>query len=101
MCCDGDRVTAARFGLVATVSTPCVMVIVAEADFVGSLIEVAVRVTVAGFGMFAGALKVTDDVVTVVRAPHVLPLHPAPESAQVVPAFLKSFCVLEVKACVP
>jgi len=49
-------VTAARFGLGTTVSTPCVTVIVAEAVFVVSPIAVAVRDTVAGLGRFIGAV---------------------------------------------
>ncbi len=47
---------AARLGLSTTVRTPCVTVIVAEADFVLSPTEVAVTVTVAGLGMLDGAV---------------------------------------------
>ena len=53
---DEDKVTAARLGLSTTVRTPCVTVMVAEADFVASPMEVAAKVTVAGLGMVAGAV---------------------------------------------
>src|SRR5437867_2531912 len=87
---DEDRVTAARLGLSTTVRTPGVTVIVAEADFAGSPMEVAVRVTVAGLGMFVGAVYVTDVVVNREREPQALPLHPGPESDQVTPLLWKS-----------
>jgi hypothetical protein len=54
--CDADIVTAARLGLTETLRPPAMMVIVAEAVFVLSLTEVAVKVTVAGLGALGGAL---------------------------------------------
>jgi len=54
-CCGCEKVTAARAGLIATLNVPCVTVIVAVALFVLSATEVAVSVTVGGFGRLGGA----------------------------------------------
>ena len=78
-------VTADRLGRTATLITPCVTVIVAGPLFVLSATAVAVKVTVAGFGTFAGPLYVTDVVVMFVSEPQVLPLQPEPERDQVTP----------------
>src|SRR5712692_3837912 len=48
-----------------------VTVMVADADLVASATEVAVRVTVAGFGTLAGAVYVTGLAVVLLRVPHV------------------------------
>jgi hypothetical protein len=48
-------VVDARRGVTETLRTPWVTVMVAEPDFVVSLIDVAVSVTMAGLGTFAGA----------------------------------------------
>jgi hypothetical protein len=77
------------------------MVIVAVPFLVVSETEVAVTVTLAGLGTFAGALKVTDVMVTFERLPQVGPLQPAPDSAQVTPWDWKSLLTVAVKACVP
>jgi len=76
-------------------------VMVAEADLVVSATAVAVRVTVAGLGMFAGALYVTDVLLTFVSVPQALPLQPAPDRDHVRPLFWKSFLIVAVKICVP
>jgi hypothetical protein len=70
------------------ITTAAVTVIVVVADFVGSVIDVAVKVTVAGLGTPEGAVYVTGTPVCVVvtaSVPQVAPLQPAPESAQVTP----------------
>lgn len=64
------------------------IVTVEVADFVGSATDVAVIVTVGGFGTVPGA--VYDVVVFPVvgpRVPQVLPEHPAPVKDQVTPKF--------------
>jgi hypothetical protein len=57
-CCVAPRATVAVLGETATVTTGTVMVIVAISDFVVSSFEVAVMVTVAGFGTVRGAVYV-------------------------------------------
>jgi hypothetical protein len=82
-------------------AAPAVIVIVADADFVPSATDVAVIVTVAGFGTAAGA-------VYVVAAPEALvvadsdpqPLAVAQETAHVTPLFALSFETVAVNACV-
>ena len=74
-----------------------VTVIVADDDFVPSLIEVAFNATVAGVGTAAGALYVTAVVVTLVSVPHVAPEQPVPDSDHVTPLFWESFCTAAVK----
>ena len=68
-----------------------VTVIVALPDFVLSATVVAVNVTEAGDGTAAGAVYVTEVVVTLERVPQVAPEHPAPVNAQVTPLFCESF----------
>ena len=67
------------------------MVIVELPDLVLSAIDVAVRVTVGGFGAVAGAVTVTDVVVTFVNAPQEEPVQPLPDKAQVTPLVEESF----------
>jgi hypothetical protein len=77
------------------------IVIVAEADFVPSLTDVAVIVAVAGFGAVAGAVYVTavpDALVVAESDPQ--PFGVAQESAQVTPLFALSFETVGVKVCV-
>jgi hypothetical protein len=72
---------------------------VAVADFVASVTEVAVRVTVPE-GTEAGAVYVIeapDALLAADSVPHVAPLQPAPESAQVTPLFALSFITVAVK----
>ena len=78
-------------------AAPVVSVIVAAAFFVVSRLDVAVNVTVAGLGSEAGAVYVTDVVVTLLKVPQVAPLQPLPESAQVTPWFPGSLLTLAVK----
>lgn len=75
---------------------------VAEADLAPSETDVAVSVTVAGFGIVVdavyvmgapGALNVPE------RTPHVTPLQPEPESAHLTPWFLLSPFTVAVKLC--
>jgi hypothetical protein len=78
-----------------------VTVIVALEDFVVSATEVAVRVTVAGLGTFAGpvyVIGVPEALVAVDSVPQAAPLHPAPESAQLTPLFAESFVTVAVNA---
>jgi hypothetical protein len=89
-----DKLTAIADGAAVTV-------IVAAADFVASDTDVAVSVTVAGFGTLAGAvyvIAVPEALDVVDKAPHVAPLHPLPDSAQVTPLFAESFATLAVNA---
>jgi len=86
---DDPLATDARFeGAVGGVE---VIEICADADFVGSEIEVALRATDDGDGGTVGALYVTEDVVMFVRDPHEEPEHPVPESVQVTPLWEGSF----------
>src|SRR6266404_1028382 len=80
-----EAVIEPRFGLTATASEPCTTVIVAVLDLEVSATEVAVRVTVAGFGMATGPVKLTVVAVACESAPQVLTLQPTPESDQVTP----------------
>ena len=68
---------------------------------VASAIEVAFKVTAAGLGTVAGALYVTEVVVTFVNVPHVAPLQPVPESDHVTPLLPVSFDNVAVKFCLP
>ena len=81
-------------------SGAAVTVIVADADFVPSVTEVAFRVTVTGVGTDAGAVYVADVVVTFVRVPQLAPEQPVPGSDQVTPLFCESFCNVAVKPAV-
>ena len=77
-----------------------VTVMVADADFVLSATEVAFKVTEGGAGAAAGALYVTEVVVTLVSVPQVAPEQPVPESVQLTPLFCVSFCNCAVKFAV-
>jgi hypothetical protein len=80
-------------------ATPEAIVIVAEADFVPSVTDVAVMVTVAGLGTVAGAVYV----VAVPDAEVIAESEPQPfaqESAQVTPLLALSFVTVAVNACV-
>src|SRR5580704_3847707 len=82
---------------------PAVNVIVAFADFVASSTDVAVSVTVGGFGTAAGAVYITaapDFAVIPDNVPQAAAVQPAPESAHVVPAFFGSFVTVAVKLLV-
>jgi hypothetical protein len=74
-------------------------VIVAAADFVELLTEVAVSAAVAGLGAALGAVYVADVDVTFESIPHADPEHPLPESAQVTPSPVGSFGTAAVNAC--
>jgi hypothetical protein len=79
-----------------------VMVTVAAADFVPSATDVAVAVTVAGFGTVAGAVYVTatpEPLVELDSVPQLAPLHPAPDSVQLKPLFWESFWTVAVSVC--
>ena len=83
----GDTVTTMAPGRAVTV-------IVAAADLVPSATEVAVRVTVAGDGTFAGAvyvMAVPEALEVAESVPQVTPVQPVPESDQVTPLFCESF----------
>ena len=93
-------------GIVADVGatftpTGAVTVIAVVELLVVSAIDVAFNVTAAGLGTFAGALYVTEVVVTLVSVPHVAPLHPVPESDQVTPLAPVSFVKVAVKFWLP
>ena len=78
-----------------------VIVIVADADFVPSLTDVAVSVTVAGLGTAAGAVYVTaapEAPVVADSAPH--PPAVAHEAAHVTPFAALSLLTVAVKLCV-
>jgi hypothetical protein len=94
-----------RFGVIVTLTGPATpTVMVAVAVFVVSVTEVAVNLTVAGFGTFTGAVYVTaapDALDVGVTAPHVAPLQPVPDSVQLTPLFAESFATLAVKLVFP
>jgi hypothetical protein len=90
----GDTVT-----LTGPAEAAAVTVIAAAADFVLSLTEVAVNVTVAGLGTLAGAVYVTAEpeaLVVDATVPHAAPLQPAPDSVQVTPLAALSFVTVAV-----
>jgi hypothetical protein len=75
-------------------------VIVAVPIFVESAIDVAVSVTVGGFGTAAGAVYITgapEAVVMLESVPHAAAVQPAPESVQAVPLFCGSSSTVAVK----
>jgi hypothetical protein len=79
-----------------------VIVIVAEADFVPSLTDVAINVTVAGLGTAAGAVYVT----AAPEAPVIADSDPHPpavahDAAHVTPLAALSLLTVAVKLCVP
>lgn len=59
------------------------MTTLADADFVGSAVEVAVTVASAGLGTLAGAVNKPDDVID----PHDPATQPIPDTVQVTPVF--------------
>jgi hypothetical protein len=91
----GDTVTTIAGGA-------AVIVMVAVADFVASVMEVAIRATVPD-GTEAGAVYVIeapDALLAADSVPHAAPLHPAPDSPQVIPLFALSFITVAAKfAC--
>ncbi len=93
--------TPPRFGdkLTLGVLPPLVTVIVATPFLVPSAIDVAVSVTVAGLGTFAGAVYVTDFVVAFVSVPQAAPLHPVPLTLHVTPLFCVSFISVALNPC--
>ena len=78
-----------------------VMVMVANADLVASATEVAVRVTVAGFGTLAGAVYVTGLAVVLLRVPHVGEQATPPCVRLQVTFVLGVFCTVAVNCCAP
>ncbi|HEX4380492.1 MAG TPA: hypothetical protein VH022_10685 [Candidatus Acidoferrum sp.] len=93
----GEIVTLTPTG--ATGAAP--IVIVAEADFVPSLTDVAVSVTVAGLGTVAGAVYVIaapDALVVGVTDPHSFAV--AHDAAHVTPFAALSLLTVAVKLCV-
>jgi len=95
-----------RLGVSATEIFPAnaATVIVAAPDFVPSVTEVAVKVTVVGDGTAAGAeyvIPTPDALAPLESVPQVAPLQPTPDSAQVTPWFCVSFVTVAVKTCVP
>lgn len=101
--CVADTFTVALVGEIVT-ETGGVTVIVALAFFAVFDTDVAVKVTVAGFGTLAGAVYVmgtpdADDVAD--RVPQALPLQPVPDSVQRTPRLFRSFRTVAVKDCVP
>jgi hypothetical protein len=102
-CCAVDKFSVALVGEIVT-ETSEVTVIVAVAFFVLFDTDVAVKVTVAGFGALPGALYVTgtpDALDVADKVPHALPLHPVPDSVQRTPRFLQSCRTRAVNDCVP
>jgi hypothetical protein len=93
----GEIVTATPAGG----GSPAMTVIVAELDFVPSVAEVAVSVTVAGLGTVAGAVYVIaapEALVVADNDPH--PLGVAHDAAHVTPFAALSFATVAVKLCV-
>ncbi len=78
-----------------------VIVMVAVSCLVGSVIDLAVSVTVAGEGVALGAVYVTELLELLDRVPHAFPVQPEPESDQVTPFPWESFCSVVVNVCVP
>jgi hypothetical protein len=101
-CCCVVTGTVAVVGLIDTeIGTgAALIVIVAPFDFVLSATEVAVSVTVAGDGTLAGAVYVTDVLVTLLSVPQADPVHPVPDNPQLTPLFCESFCTEAVKFAV-
>jgi hypothetical protein len=95
--------TLAVFGETATAITGgAVIVIVAPADLLASATAVAVTITVAGEGTLPGAVYVIiapEALAVLESAPHAVPEHPAPATAQVTPRFSGSFATVALKFC--
>jgi hypothetical protein len=94
-------VSPPRFGLSDTLMLPGALITVmfALADAVESLTEVAVSVTVPGFGAVSGAvyvIAVPDALDVLEMAPQDVPLQPAPDSVHVAPLFCASFLTVAV-----
>jgi hypothetical protein len=86
--------------LIADGGFTAVTVTVADADFVPSVTDVAVSVTVAGLGTFAGALyviAVPGALVVADNVPH--PFAVAQDAAQVTPFAALSLLTVAVKLC--
>jgi hypothetical protein len=102
--CVSPVCTFALVGATLTAITgAAVTVIVAVPFFVPSVTEVAVSVTLAGTGTLLGAVYVIaapEALEGADKVPHVAPLQPVPESAQVTPLFCESFVTVAVKFCV-
>lgn len=80
-----------------------VTVMVDAAVLLASATDLAVSVTVAGEGVLAGAVYVIaapDALEVLDSVPHAVPVHPAPDSAQVTPLFCESLCTVAVTFCV-
>jgi hypothetical protein len=96
-----------RFGEIVTLIFPSGVfdsVIVAAADFVPSLTDVAVSVTTAGVGTLAGAVYVipTPDALAFAESvPHAAPVQPTPLSVQPTPLSCASFVTVALNPCVP
>jgi hypothetical protein len=72
----------------------------AEAVFVASATEVAVRVTARLLATAAGALYVSDVIVTFVSVPHAAPVQAVPEMVHMTPLLPESFVTVAVKLTV-
>ena len=82
------------------IAEPAVSVIVAFADLLESSTEVAVSVTVGGFGTAAGAVYITaapDAAFAPESEPQEAPVQPGPDSVHVVPSLFGSFRTVAVK----
>ena len=101
-CCVAPISTVGFVGEMLTlIGGATVTVMVAEADFVGSAVEVAVIVTVAGLGTLSGAVKIAEDVLPVPLVGETVP-QPGEHGAapwviaQVTPPLLISFDTVAV-----
>jgi hypothetical protein len=99
--CVAPEATLAVDGATTTeISDPAVNVMVAIANFVASSTEVAVSVTVGGFGTAAGAVYITaapGAVFAPDSEPQAAPVQPGPDRVHVVPSFFGSFKTVAVK----
>jgi hypothetical protein len=103
---DWEMVVPPRFGEMETLMAPAVpvRVMVAEAFRELYAAEVAVRVTVAGFGTEAGAVYVmgTPELLEVAeREPHVAPLQPEPLSDHRTLLLRRVVVTVAVNCCLP
>ena len=100
---DCPTVRPPRAGVRPTLRLLLEIVMVADAERVVSLTEVAVMVTAGIAGMLAGAVYVTappDALELAERLPHIAPLQLVPESDQAIPLFCESLLTVAVRACV-
>jgi hypothetical protein len=99
--CVAPVATLAIDGATTTeIAAPAVSVIVAFADLLASSTDVAVSVTVGGFGSAAGAVYITaapDAALLPDSEPQAAPVQPGPDSVHVVPSFFGSFKTVAVK----